>query len=219
MKDRVDKKVNRVERSALSLALSALSTLSALSALSSCSSLPRSAVKTGFDFTTIHAVEVRAKDSIAPLISRELLQTGVSPLSSAKGAAVRADAVLKIATARENPERRYIIQTAKKKITSSVSTSRSGEETSNTVSFEDEPTHAPLEVSGAYPYTQSFLASPESKIIATYAQVSLAGELVQSKTNEVLWAGAYAYEGVDLDSALEGAVRGLVRQIPIGANR
>lgn len=190
-----------------------------LSALSSCASYPRAASKPGFNFSSIQTVEIQAKESLSPLISRELLELGVSPLSSNKGLRGKGDAILKIALAREHPERRYVIQTAKKKISSSVSTARSGEETVNSVSFEDEPTQAPIEVQGGFPHTQTFLGAPESKIIATYAQVSLTAELIRPQNAEIVWAGSFAYEGVDLDSALEGAVRGLIRQIPIGSNR
>ncbi|MBI2071222.1 MAG: hypothetical protein HYT79_11560 [Elusimicrobia bacterium] len=189
--------------------------LAALLTLTSCSSLPKSAARPNFDFASIRAVQIKAKDSIAPLISKELLLAGLTPLAQTATAG-RADALLVVAVAKEHPEKRYIVRTAKKRLTQQTTASSNQTQTSSTVQFEEDPGYPPVPVSGSQPYTQAVFGDADARLVATYAQAALSAELQLPKSGEVLWAGSYSYEGIDLESALEGAVRGLVRDIPIG---
>ncbi|MBI4669333.1 MAG: hypothetical protein HY747_09155 [Elusimicrobia bacterium] len=195
----------------------------ALLALPSCSSVPQSAARPDFNFMKIKAIEIRAKDNLSPLISRELLLAGVKALSSSQSKVIP-DAILHVVVARENPEKRYVVQSVKKKAQqqTSVSSDVSGvsSQVSQAMQYEEDLGSNPIEFSGsAPPYSQSVWGAPDSRLVAAYAQVSLAGELLQMSTGEVLWAGSYTYEGMDLTAALEGAARGFIRAIPVGANR
>ena len=182
--------------------------------LAACSSLPRSASKSGFDFGSIRFVEVQAKAEISPLVSRELLLLGIQPVSDSKRSH-GPETLLKVALARSNPERRYIVRTGKRTLAQQTSSSKDGENSSSAVVFEEDTGQQPLEVSGSgLAYTQAVFGAGDSRLVATYAQATLAAEIISGKSGEVLWAGSYSYEGVDMDSALEGAARGLVREMP-----
>ena len=184
---------------------------------SSCRSIERSASKEGFSFAQIKTVELSADSNLSAFISKELLLTGISAISS-KHALRGADGVLKVTINRETPDKKYLIRPRKIKRENTLSQTNPTA-SSTQVTFIEEDGHSPIEVSGTLPMvTQSFGAGGEV-LLASYAQVVLSGELIHSGTGDVLWAGSYSYEGLDLESALEGAARGLVQSVPWGEKK
>ena len=139
------------------------------------------------------------------------------------------DAILAVTLARSTPEKSYIIRPSRKKQTTEVSHSHSKErekpkkgnpptkqeeEDKIIITYEEEEGHGPVEVTGRRPWLRSRQTPSGEIIIASYAQAVVTGEMLYPATGEIIWAGSYSYEGVILESALSGAVRGLIRQIP-----
>ncbi|GEM_PF-5134151 len=191
--------------------------LAVLLGLTSCQSIVRSAAKEGFSFAQIKTVRVDADEKLSAFVSKELLLTGISAVSS-DHASGRADGILKVTINRESPDKKYLIRPKKIKQQNTVSQGDPSATTTQ-VTFIEEEGHPPIEVNGNLPtVTQSFMGGGEV-LLASYAQVVLSGELIHSGTGDVLWAGSYSYEGLDLESALDGATRGLVQSIPWGEKK
>lgn len=180
-----------------------------LSLLTACASY-RSAARSDFDFSQIKSVSLEADARITAYVSRELLRLGIAPHSGPPHAA---DALLKVVLTRELPEKNYVVRPAK----SAQETLVAGSEGQNkvTITYLQEQGHAPVELPGRWPYINASIGSSGEVLIASYAQALLAAELIDPKKGEVLWAGTYSYEGLDLESALQGAVYGLLLEIPL----
>ncbi|MBI4369865.1 MAG: hypothetical protein HY547_06525 [Elusimicrobia bacterium] len=188
------------------------------SLLISCRSLPKSASKPDVNFSIIKNVQINAKDNISPIVARELLLAGISPRVHV-GEDLNVDAILKVTTTAQNPEKRYIVKTSKRQLTQTTSVTGSSDQIASSVEYIEDPGHSPVEVSGTQPFVQSVWGAADAQMIGTYAQVFLSGELISPQDGSILWAGGYTYEGIDLQGAIEGAVRGLVRELPIGRNQ
>ncbi len=172
----------------------------------------RSAMRQDVDFSLIKTVGVDAKPAVAAFVSRELLRQGVKPLSG-QSRDTTADALLSIVVTRQTPEKNYVIRPGKSTQQTKLENSRDTADTI-TVTYSKDEGHAPIEVPGRYPYVNTRIGSSGEVLVASYAQALVTGELVRPGKGDVLWAGTYTYEGFDLESALEGAVRGLILEIP-----
>lgn len=181
---------------------------------SSCQSLPRSAAKSGFDFSKINTVEVMTDKKLSAFVSKELLVQGISAVSSET--LKEAEGILKVTVNREAPEKKYLIRPRKTQH-QTVLAQASPPAATSVITFIEEEGHPPVEVVGGFPYVSSALAGTGGEtLVSSFAQVVLSGELIHGPTGDILWAGSYTYEGLDLETALEGAVRGLIQGIPWG---
>ncbi|MDR2426146.1 MAG: hypothetical protein LBD46_03055 [Endomicrobium sp.] len=54
-----------------------------------------------------------------------------------------------------------------------------------------------------------------NKIMASNATVGVYAYMEDSETGEIVWSDSYTYEGLDLSSTLEGAVKYVLRSLPV----
>ena len=73
-----------------------------------------------------------------------------------------------------------------------------------------------VEISGSnmYDLGTAFGLGGNSKIMASNATVGIYAYMTDSTTGEVVWSDSYTYEGLDLSSALDGAVKYILRSVP-----
>jgi hypothetical protein len=58
-----------------------------------------------------------------------------------------------------------------------------------------------------------------NKIMASNATVGIYAHMEDSLTGEIVWSDSYTYEGLNLESALDGAVKRILRSLPSLNNR
>ncbi len=71
------------------------------------------------------------------------------------------------------------------------------------------------EVSGAnvYGWGRAYGVQGQSELILTSASVGVSATMIDTITGTVIWSNSYAYEGLDVNSALEGLVRFMFRSL------
>ncbi len=76
--------------------------------------------------------------------------------------------------------------------------------------------HQPIEIGGSniYSFGSAFGLKEENQIIVSNATVGVSALMKDSKTSEIVWSNSFTYEGLTLDTALNGLIRYLVRTIP-----
>ncbi len=171
----------------------------------SCAS-PRVAYKKGFDFSQIRTVRISGFTSaaaqsnagavVANEFVRQLLSGGYSVVSADSAAS---DVVLEGNVMEYLPNHRYLIQ-----------------DVSQDQSKQVIVTYPPVELSGSNVYNQgtAFGIGEGNKIIVSNATVGISAFLKDAHTGEIIWSNTYTYEGLDLNTALEGAVGYLLRSWP-----
>jgi hypothetical protein len=159
----------------------------------------RVAYKEGFNFSEIKSVTVgdftpssqmpNSGSVVASEFVRQLLQKGYSVKTSGRG---KADYVLTGSVSEYFPNRRYLV------------INRQQDESKDTIVIQNQE----LEISGSNVYNlgSAFGMGDESKIIVSNATVGIHAYLKEASTGEVVWSNSYAYEGLDLNTALEGTV-------------
>ncbi|MHB9154807.1 MAG: hypothetical protein ACYC5N_03820 [Endomicrobiales bacterium] len=169
--------------------------------------VPRAAVKKGFDFSGIRTVRVGSFTSAVSLSNsgavvanefiRQLLASGYSVRNDAAG---EADAVLEGNVTEYLPNQRYLMQNVRN-------------DDPNVVVVQPQ---FPVEISGSHVYNLGTAFGPgeESQIIVSNATVGIAAYLKDARTGDILWSSSFTYEGLDLNTALEGTVRSLLRSWP-----
>lgn len=72
------------------------------------------------------------------------------------------------------------------------------------------------EISGStmYDLGPAFGLGEPNKIMASNATVGVYAYMSDTKTGEIVWSDSYTYEGLDLSSALDGAVKYILRSLP-----
>lgn len=173
---------------------------------SSCA-VPRAAVKPGFDFSKIKSVKIGEFSSaasqpnsgavIANAFMGELLQKGFVVRTSDSDSA---DAVLMGNVSEYQPNRRYLIKVDSRQNT-----------TAQTVIVQQ-----PIELGGSNTYNlgSAFGLGDDNRIIVSNATVGISAYLKDTRTGEIVWSNSYTYEGLDLNTAVEGAVRYLLGSLP-----
>jgi hypothetical protein len=74
-----------------------------------------------------------------------------------------------------------------------------------------------VEIGGSsmYDLGTAFGLGENNRIMVSNATVGINAYMVDTKTGEIVWSDSYTYEGLDLTAALNGAVRYIVRTIPM----
>lgn len=167
----------------------------------SCAS-PRVAVKKDFDFSKIKTVRIGEFTSstsntnsgsvVANEFVRQLLDRGYSVKTSDTDAS---DVVIMGSVTEYFPNRRYLL------------INQENEDSQQTVVLQQQ-----IEISGtsAYNLGSVFGMGDESKIVVSNATVGILAYLKDVNTGDVVWSSSYTYEGIDLQTALEGTVRYLL---------
>jgi hypothetical protein len=78
----------------------------------------------------------------------------------------------------------------------------------------------PIEIGGSNTYNlgSAFGLGDNSKVVVSNATIGVSAFLKDKKTGEIIWSNSYTYEGLDLESALSGAVGYLTKSIPRNAS-
>lgn len=173
---------------------------------SSCA-VSRAALKPGFDFSKIQSVKIGDFSSaanqpnsgavIANAFMRELLLRGFAVKISDSDSA---DAVLMGNVSEYQPNRRYLIKVDNKQNAAA-----------QTIVIQQ-----PIELGGSNTYNlgSAFGLGDDNRIIVSNATVGISAYLKDIRTGEIVWSNAYTYEGLDLNTAVEGAVRYLLGSLP-----
>lgn len=181
-----------------------------LALICSCAS-PRVAFKKDFDFSGIKTIRVgdfsssaRQPNSgsvVANEFIRQLLASGYNVVTSA---ADKADATLEGSVTEYLPNQRFLVQS---------------EEGNPRDHRQVVVTYPPVELSGTSVYNTgaAFGVGEGSQVIVSNATVGVSAYLKDASTGEVVWSDAYTYEGLDLNTAMEGTVRSLLHSLPMKA--
>lgn len=168
---------------------------------------PRAALKPGFDFSRIKVVRVgeftaapnqaNSGAVIANEFVRQLLAMGYIVKTSENDGS--ADAVLMGSVTEFQPNRRYLIQQQP-----------AGGRNRTVV------VNPPIELGGTSTYDlgTAFGLGENSKIVVSNATIGVTAYLRDNASGDVVWSNTYSYEGLDLNSAMEGTVRYLVHSWP-----
>jgi hypothetical protein len=163
---------------------------------------PGGAFKAGYDFSKIHSISIGEFSSsadqpnsgsvVAGEFAQELLSLGYSVKTSAQDTDI--DAVIEGDVTEYLPNSRYLIP-------SSVRAGRGAV-----------VVQQPMPIGGSNVYNQGTSMGPGGgeQVVVSNATVGVSVRMKDSRTGEVIWANSYTYEGLDLNSALEGAVRYLL---------
>lgn len=73
-----------------------------------------------------------------------------------------------------------------------------------------------VEISGSHVYNlgSAFGLEGNNQIVVSNATVGIYAYIKDIKTGEVVWSNSYAYEGLDLNTALESTVKYLLNSLP-----
>ena len=172
----------------------------------------RAVIKEGYDFSAIRTVRVgmftsdradnNSGDAVQGAFMRRLLASGFNVVVDQN---VPADVVIEGSVTIFQPEQRFLVSTAGGHSNSGVRQKR--------VVY-TQPTVVPISGSNAFDLGPAFGAGPGNRIMASNATVGISAFMVDVPTGKVVWSFSFTYEGIDLVSALDGAVRVIVRTIP-----
>jgi len=173
--------------------------------LSSCAA-PMASFKAGYDFPGIQAVGIgeftpsadqpNSGSVVAGEFAKQLLSRGYSVKDFQQG--VEVDAVIEGDVTEYLPNHRYLVSNPPRGGRGNVIVQQ------------------PVELSGsnAYNLGSSFGMGDDSQVVVSNATVGISARMRDARTGEVIWASHYTYEGLDLDTALEGVVQYLLSSIP-----
>jgi hypothetical protein len=161
--------------------------------MTSCS-LNRAVLKPGYDFSSVKSICVgiftsnsaanNSGDAVQSSFVRQLLAKGYRVVTSASAGA---DVIIEGSVTSFQAERRYAVYVPER---------RRGRE-------------------GGRRYGTNFydLGTPfgVNRVIASNAEVGVYAYMTDLRTGEIIWSDSYVYEGLDLPSALDGAVNSLIR--------
>lgn len=68
--------------------------------------------------------------------------------------------------------------------------------------------------SNVYDLGTAFGFDGTNRVIASNATVGITAYMIDTVTGEIIWSDSYTYEGLDLSSALNGAVRYILKTLP-----
>lgn len=74
---------------------------------------------------------------------------------------------------------------------------------------------APTPISGGTPTTSTTMGSGlQQQILTSNASVGMTAQMLEVATGNIIWTGAYTYEALDVESAVEGIASNLVGSLP-----
>lgn len=166
---------------------------------------PRGVFKAGYDFSAIKTIRIDTLTSVAnqpnsgAVAADEFMRQMLSRGYSVKMGSGAADVILTGNVTEYQPNRRYLVQTNQGR-----------------GSHRNAVAQQPIELGGssAYNLGTAFGMDQNNKIIVSNATVGVSAYLKDAHTGEILWSDSYTYEGLDLDTALEGTVRYLLNSLP-----
>jgi hypothetical protein len=168
---------------------------------------PRGAYDPSYDFTRVHTIAVgdfsasskrhpNSGSSIANEFIKQLLREGYS-VRDDNG---EADVILVGSVNEYLPNKRYLVQHPRP------------DEHGNVVVVEQSQT-VTLSGNSVYNLGPAF-GTDDSQILVSNATVGISAYLKDAKTGRIVWSNSISYEGLDLNAAMEGAVRNLVLSLP-----
>ncbi len=182
----------------------------AFAGLASCVS-PRVVVKPGYDFTRIHSIAVveqyvEDRQAITDEVVRQLIPRGykvtVVPSDESPG---KADALLQVNVSQYLADKKYMVQ-----LNQGESRGRGRHRRGRDVIVMNPATEVPGTVHPA----MGVPGVDDAQILASNSTVALSFRLLDVSTREIVWSSAARYEGLDLASAVEGAVDSIVKNFP-----
>lgn len=181
---------------------------------SSCAS-NRAVIRPDYDFTAIKTVRVGnfASETVYDN-SGSVVQNAFMKHLMAKGYRVvidhsaQADAVIEGSLTTYQPDKKYLIRTP--------DTRNGGRGKGRGRGHPAIYTNDVVEISGSnmYDLGTAFGLGENNKIMASNATVGIYAYMADAATGEIVWSDSYTYEGLDLSSALDGAVKYILRSIP-----
>jgi hypothetical protein len=174
--------------------------------LGGCLTPSRVATRPGFDFSTIRTITVvdQSRDetrSVTDEIARQLIRRGYSvKVADARRQAQASDARLEVHVTQLTPDKKYLMQ---------VDPGNDGRTRDVFILNQG------MEISGRSVYPSMGGTPIEgTQVVVSNATVSLSARLLGPETDEILWSAATSYEGLDLDTAVEGSVASLLKKFP-----
>lgn len=182
--------------------------------MSSCAS-PGAVIKQGYDFRAVKSIRVGkfvpAADysgsggAVQNAFIRQLLAKGYNVKA---GHDSEADVIIKGSVTAYVPDKKYLIML-------------SGEDGFHGRRDSSRPypvifTRDITEIGGSsmYDLGSAFGLREPNKIMSSNATVGVYAYMEDGATGEIVWSDSYTYEGLDLSSALDGAVRYILRSLP-----
>ncbi|MCL2144436.1 MAG: hypothetical protein FWH43_02950 [Endomicrobia bacterium] len=175
--------------------------------LSACAS-PRAVIKQDYDFSSVKTVRVgnfiseteysNSGSSVQSAFIRQLLAKGYRVKVDAN---TQADVFIEGSVTSYVPDKKYLVRLAEEDRRHGRHAVYAGDIT---------------EISGStmYDLGSAFGLGEPNKIMASNATVGIYAYMVDSDTDEIVWSDSYTYEGLDISSALEGAVKYILRSLP-----
>jgi hypothetical protein len=170
---------------------------------------PRASYKAGFDFSRIRSVKVETFSSVARQPNsgsvvanefiRQLLARGLSVKTDDIGGP--ADVILTGSVNEFQPTRRYLINAQP-------------EDGRHGGRHQDVVVQPPVEVGGSSVYDLGTGDIDGNRVAVSNATVGISAYLKDAATGEIIWSDAFSYEGLDLTTALDGAVHYLLSSLP-----
>ncbi len=169
----------------------------------------RAVVRPDYDFASVKTVRVgkfspdamypNSASAVQNAFMKNLLAKGYRIVADANS---EADALIEGSVTTFQPDKKYLIRTPE-----------------NDKRGRHQPviyTNDVVEISGSnmYDLGTAFGLGEDNKIMASNATVGVYAYMVDAETGEVVWTDSYTYEGIDLSSALDGAVRYILRSLP-----
>jgi hypothetical protein len=182
--------------------------------LSSCAST-RAVIKKDYDFESVKTVKVGAFASDAEYVnSGSTVQSSFIRQLLAQGYSVKvdpnshADVTIEGSVMTYTPDKKYLVRMPDE----NRYRSRRDARHSQSVVYTSDIT----EISGSsmYDLGSAFGLGESNKIMASNATVGIYAYMVDNETGEIVWSDSYTYEGLDLASALDGAVKYILRSLP-----
>ncbi|MEA5001128.1 MAG: DUF4136 domain-containing protein [Endomicrobiaceae bacterium] len=168
--------------------------------LSSCASVVP-VYKQDYDFSKIKTVFV--EDSAYSNIGGTIRNAVIKQLMT-KGFYIKdsdtagIDAVVSVSVYQYQPSKTYLIR-------------ENNPGASNVVVYNNDP----FELSGSTLYDSgSAFGIKDTKLFSSTASVGLSISVKDPKTDEIIWTSSYTYEGFDIDSSIEGAVKFILKSFP-----
>ena len=167
--------------------------------LSSCASVIP-VYKQDYDFTKIKTVYVEESaysnigGTIRNAVIKQLMTKGFSIKNSDSG---NVDAVFSVSVYQYQPSKTYLV--------------RENNNSANVVVYNNDP----FELSSSTLYSSgSAFGIKDTKMFSSTSSVGLSISVKDPATDEIIWTSSYTYEGFDIDSSIEGAVKNILKSFP-----
>lgn len=168
----------------------------------------RAVVKQDYDFSQIKTIRVEnfadsgyenSGSVVKNAFVKQLLEKGYKVVVDKN---LSADVVIEGSLTAYNPDKKYLVNDS--------SNEKRGRR--QTVVYNNQITE--IGGSNVYDLGTAFGMGKNSRVVASNATVGIYAYMIDAKTSEVIWSASYTYEGLDLSTALEGAVKYILRTIP-----